>query len=297
MADHFEAPELNDLHAANRQRDTTENGSCLTGHEGKFRKKKNKSTCNYRYQAYEQALAENAIRLRLESYQTSKVITTSVYQTEAGGWAPSYYCATLPIPDPANKDWHVIGPTKAITRGTLSNQQRTIPSEMNFSQDTWPYWNNAHHLIPKGLFNSMIESQDEPVPNVMRKALMTAKYNINHKINMFLLPQDKEVAAILHLTRHIQLRHDDARVAEIFTDHPVYNRMVKQLLNSIITDYKQICDKPSPDGHKIPKADLDKAKLEKLSDTLMHRILDWGIETPGASLDSKADDADFVFGD
>lgn len=285
--DHFTAPELNDFHEQSRQRNTTEGGACLTGHDGMFRKKRNKNTCNYRYQAYEQAKSEAKIKSRLESYNWSQEITTSVYQTEAGGWAPSYYSAKLP--PPRKGDWDIEGPKEPIFRKTLGQQILKIPTGMNFTQDTWPYWNNAHHMIPKGLFNSMIDEQPSPVPDVMRKALLSAKYNINHKINMFMLPQDKEVASILQLTRHLQLRHDDAAgVKEKFTDHPGYSDLVRDLMNAIITGYKTICDEAKPDGHKIPKAELDRAKLENLSKDLMNMILSWGTASPGASLDKKA---------
>jgi hypothetical protein len=288
--DHFEAPELNDLHAESRASGTTEGGACLTGHEGNFRKKGKKNTCNYRYQAYEQAKSESQIKDRLQSYRQSTKkgdILTSVYKTEAGGWAPAYYSASLPAP--GDGDWDVEGPTKPVYRKTLKDQTLKIPTGMNFTQDTWPYWNNAHHIIPKGLLKAMIGEQPDQVPNVMRKALLKAKYNVNHKKNMFFLPQDKEVATIIHLTRHIQLRHDDApEVSEIFTDHPVYNRMVKVKLNDIIDGYKAACDDPSPDGHKIPNAEVDKSKLEDLSKTLMESILAWGETAAGASLDKVA---------
>jgi hypothetical protein len=159
---------------------------------------------------------------------------------------------------------------------------------MNFSQDTWPYWNNAHHLIPKGLFAAQIASQQHPVPNVMSKALMMAQYNINHKINMFMLPQDKEVAQILGLARHIQLRHPEEGMAEVFTDHPSYNHLVEQWLGSIIAKYKEICDTATPEEHKIPNAQLDKAILERLSKILMNLLLAWGKAEAGASLDVRA---------
>lgn len=290
MTDHLSLPELKKLHDDNVGQRTTEGGACLSGHEGNFSKKRNQTTCNYRYQAYEQAKSEQAIRTRLESYNWSKQITTSVYQTLAGGWAPSYYSATLPAPRPG--DWHVEGPVQPIVRQTLKGQALKIPTGMNFTQDTWPYWNNAHHIIPKGMFNAIITEQPTPVPDVMRKSLLAAKYNINHKINMFLLPQDKEVAAILGLTRHIQLRHNDAPgVSEIFTDHPVYNDLVRSKLTSIIQNYKSICDQAKPTGHEIPNAQLDKAKLEDLSKELMKTILDWGQQSPGDSLDKKSQEA------
>jgi len=284
---HLADAELDELHKQHRQKSTTEGGACLTGHEASFRKKSNKVTCNYRYQAYEQAGSEPKIKQRLHSYAgRTTPVPTSVYRTEAGGWAPSYYALELPAPGPG--DWDVGGPTNPIRRGSLKGKTVTVPAGMNFTQDTWPYWNNAHHIIPKGLFNQTISEQPTPVPNVMRKALLMAQYNINHKINMFMLPQDKEVARILGLARHIQLKHANEGVAEICTDHPVYNRVVESLLNSIIKGYKAICDGAKPEGHKIPNASLDKKRLESLSEQLMNQIIEWGQMEAGASLDRHA---------
>ncbi len=282
---HLADIELDELHKQHRKKDTTEGGACLAGHEASFRKKKNKVTCNYRYQAYEQADSEPKIKQRLHSYAGRMTpVKTSIYKTKANGWAPSYYSIELPAPEPG--DWDVGGPSKPIRRKTVNGGEMKVPTGMNFSQDTWPYWNNAHHLIPKGLFATLISEQPSPVPDVMRKALLMAQYNINHKINMFLLPQDKEVAEILGLARHIQLRHpEETDMTEMFTDHPIYNLLVKDRLSSIIADYKQICDDAKPEGHKIPNASLDKTKLEDLSEDLMNQIIDWGKMEAGASLD------------
>ncbi|RKH21516.1 hypothetical protein D7X74_01090 [Corallococcus sp. CA047B] len=283
---HLADVELEDLHKQHRQKSTTEGGACLTGHEATFRKKKNKVTCNYRYQAYEQAGSESKIKGRLHDYASRTTpVETSIYRTNADGWAPAYYALELPTPAPG--DWDVGGPLKPVMRKSIHGKTITIPAGMNFSQDTWPYWNNAHHLIPKGLFNTLISEQPDNVPNVMRKSLMMVKYNINHKINMFMLPQDKEVARILGLARHIQLKEGDG-APEICTDHPIYNRLVEDTLTGIVKDYKAICDGAKPEGHKIPDADLDKTKLEDLSEHLMNQIIEWGQIEPGASLDKHA---------
>ncbi|OJT24228.1 hypothetical protein BO221_13680 [Archangium sp. Cb G35] len=284
---HLPDVELDDLHKQHRQKSTTEGGACLTGHESSFRQKKNKVTCNYRYQAYAQADSEPKIKERLHSYSgRTTPVATSIYETKAGGWSPSYYALELPAPRPG--DWNVGGPSTPIMRKSITGNNVKVPVGMNFSQDTWPYWNNAHHIIPKGLFATMISEQPAPVPNVMRKALMMAQYNINHKINMFMLPQDREVAYILGLARHIQLKHGDDGIAESCTNHPIYNRVVEGRLNSIISGYKSICDGAKPEGHKIPNASLDKKKLEDLSEHLMNQIIDWGKIEAGASLDKHS---------
>ena len=201
MADdkgHFGSADLDNLHDSSVQKDTTEGGACLTGHVASFRKFKNKITCNYRYQCYEQAGSESKIKTCLHSYNAKAVkqeVQTSAYETKAGGWAPAYYSLMLPPPRPG--DWDVGGPLNPIFRESISKKNVKIPTGMNFTQDTWPYWNNAHHLIPKGLFRSVILELELDVSTLMQTALLKAQYNINHKKNMFMLPQDKEVAKIL----------------------------------------------------------------------------------------------------
>jgi hypothetical protein len=113
---------------------------------------------------------------------------------------------------------------------------------------------------------------------------------------MLLMPQDKEVAALLGLPRHIQLKEDDEPDLEAMcTDHPVYNEMVKTMqsgLSEIIGDYKEICadaiKKVKGKKHKVPNAELDKSRLEELSRTLLKMILDAGAAGAGKSIDAAA---------
>jgi hypothetical protein len=296
MADdsgHFGTPDLDDLHKQFRASDTTEGGACLTGHEANFRNFGHKVTCNYRYQCYEQADTEAKIKAKLHSYNVQAIkakIVTSVYETEAGGWAPAYYCASLPIPEPG--DWDVGGPNRTIYRKALNKKTKKIPQGKNFTQDTWPYWNNAHHLIPKALLRDKILGLEQDVSDLLQRALMSAQYNVNYKVNMFMMPQDKEVAAILGLTRHIQLKEKDSPGnAQNCTDHPGYTKVVEVRLARIIDSYNKICKdaiKKVNKKHPVPKPKVDKAKLHRLSKSLMNLVLAWGQLQPGASLDHIA---------
>jgi len=293
---HFGDAELKDLH--DPQKNATENGACLTGHQGSFSNFKPKVSCNYRYQAYEQADSHGEIKARLHRYNDDlpkRRIQTSAYPGIERGMNPSHYCSHLAIPEPG--DWDVGGPYRTVRRTAFDKSKVKIRARYNFTQDTWPYWNNAHHLIPKGTLAEVISNQDEKVSNVMQKALLKAKYNVNHKKNMLMIPQDREVAELLHLPRHIQLKENDAPdLAAMCTDHPVYSKMVVEMLtglNQIINDYKGICDQEIQKNpqHKIPDATLDKARLEELSLRLLRIILDWGAGIGGGSLDKKADRA------
>lgn len=275
---------------------TTEDGACLTGHEARFSRFERKRSCNYRYQAYEQAKAQDQIRARLHLYKkrlSTGPIKTSAYQTDAGGQAPHYYCAELPFP--GDGDWDVGGPSKDIIRVVFNNEKIKIKTGMNFTQDTWPYWNNAHHLIPKGTLKERIVKEGAQVSDLIQKMLLDARYNINHKINMLFLPQDREVAELLELPRHLQLKDGDGQVyvSVPCTDHPVYSEMVLEIaagLNKIIQGYRKICDQNGQGVHKSPNAALDKRKLEDLSRRLLKLLLKWGqSKYAGMSLDQLAD--------
>ena len=274
---HFGAVELDDLHTKHRQKNSTEGGACLTGHEPNFGGKRNKVSCNYRWQAYEQAQAHGGIEKALHSYKTATDIKP---QEPTSSWKEikPEYCAMLPAPQAG--DWDITGPTRDLTRANFAGTGRKIPQGMNFTKELWPYWNNAHHLIPKGTLKAKIVDAGEPATGLIQKALMTAQYNINHKINMLFMPQDKRVADILGLPRHIQLRDADSPgMSASCGNHPDYNRMtctMERGLDSIIKGYIKICDKAVDETqgtHDVPNPTLDKKKLEELSKELLDIIL------------------------
>jgi hypothetical protein len=298
---HSGSAELDDLHTSVNK--STEGGACLTGHEGNFKNFGRKNSCNYRYQAYEQAQTESRIEDRLHSYKSATIsapLETSAFKAESGKMSPSHYCATLPIPQ--DGDWDITGPNRDITRVKFAGKTVKIPQGRNFTQDTWPYWNNAHHLVPKGTLMELIHKEPSPVDELIQTSLLKAKYNVNHKLNMLFIPQDREVAELLNLPRHIQLKdNDEPGLSAICTDHPLYNQMVREIktgLKTIIADYRRICDQAIDavkGTHENPNPSLDKTKLEKLSETLLKMLLGWGMgaagkknSSPGRSLDALA---------
>jgi len=53
----------------------------------------------------------------------------------------------------------------------------------------------------------LLYKEPSPVDELIQTALLKAKYNVNHKLNMLFIPQDREVAELLNLPRHIQLKN------------------------------------------------------------------------------------------
>jgi len=280
---HFGAKRLSKLHKREKK---TEDGACLTGHQASYSKKTagKQVSCNYRYQAHEQAKAESSIKSRLHGYPTNR---TAAIRTALKVAPPRYSTSIAP---PRKGDWDLDGPTSGpIVRKNKAGRKVTIPVTMNFSQDTWPYWNNAHHLIPKGTLKDVIVSNKPAViSNMIQQGLLDAKYNVNHKKNMLMIPQDREVADLLDMPRHIQLKEgDDPNISAQVFNHPEYNDMVEVGLKKIIRAYTKTADNAykNKTGHAIPNITLSKARLVKLSGSLLTLVLSWG---SGVSLDSKA---------
>ncbi|WP_086930710.1 AHH domain-containing protein [Agarilytica rhodophyticola] len=273
----------------------TEGGACLTGHDKATHQNfGRKHTCNFRYQGVEQARDNKDIKKYLHSYNkllahiADEGVTTSVYPTSSGGMFPAYYCTK--IPKPRKGDWDVDGPTQGdIERKNTKGKKATVKQGKNFTKATWPYWNQAHHLITKSTFKNAITSEPADVAQFIEKGLLEAKYNINHKRNMLMMPMDKEVGEILDMPRHIQLMEGDApELKAECQNHPVYNKMVDEIddgLEDIIVNYRDIIENATEEECKAPDFKLDKTRLEDLSDMLLEMILK---SEGGRSLDKIA---------
>ncbi len=298
--------ECSTIHKDNRTLHEYENGSCLTGHEGsmwvrdadddEFKgKKASGSTCNYRYQAIHRLKGGHRSKDTqdiLYGYKTKRattVVNTSIV-TKPGQDVPSndnlYYRMTIPLPKRKN-DWRVDGPQDT----KYSNGYENVPKGANFYAQTWPYWNNAHHIIPKGTLKSSIMASDHH--EMIQRGLLDAQYNVNHHVNMLLMPQDREVAAHIGILRHLQQRDQDGYMTSPQVgNHPRYNSLAEKKLVSIVNDFNEIVveanKKADPTKHQVPKFRLSKKKLEDLSDKLFDWIVTHSATHAGESIDSAA---------
>jgi hypothetical protein len=250
-------------------------GSCLRGHESK---RIEGNSCSYRWQAHERAKDEKDLYESYKDFDFDQykkgMIPTLAFPPEKPAW-PASYCVALDIPSPG--DWDVAGPEKDVKRARFGKSSKgTIEAGTNFYGQIAPYWNNAHHIIPKGTLNAMIDEQtkdNSAIGIFIKNQLLIAKYNINEDINMMLLPEDYEVAKILGLPRHRTHAQvdDDAEKGEEF-NHARYNTYVEGKLQPIIDGYKakfKKRGKPHPEANP----ELTKAELEALSDALRKEII------------------------
>lgn len=321
--------DLEKLHKKNRKLKKTEGGSCLTGHEGSMCSKKTTtkkdasgketktvkiskpggSTCNYRFQSMHRLrsghkTAETKKLLQSYKLKAAAVATSALVETDGSG-SPvtvngvvqlstpnSAYGTNINLPTKKG-DWDIDGPNRKDYVNVTGLDP--IPQGFNFCAETWPYWNNAHHIIPKGTLKAVIMGSDQF--ELIQGALMDGKYNINHHVNMLLMPQDLEVAKYIGVLRHLQLNHDDGYMTSpAVTNHPKYNRKAESQLNKIIKGYEKIAleavKKAEDAKHDVPDVEVDKAKLEALSDELFQWIVDLSARFAGESLDSRANAED-----
>jgi len=154
----------------------------------------------------------------------------------------------------------------------------------NFSDFRYPYPHNHHHVLPNGVLNGCLENASAWVCQLMRRELLKAKYNLNHKLNMIMLPLGEQVARALGLPRH--LRGYESRVGEPseYLAHPEYSELVKSEVEKVINDFKEVFDKPTED-HPAVKGSLAKKKLERISIKNYERIIVFGKTAKGRPLD------------
>jgi hypothetical protein len=255
-------------------------GACLTGHKSKYTKS---DSCSYRWQAKEESKASrtsvydkdpqwkdvkkdvHANREDARKGTPDGFLGTSSYWTKRRRLYPGGYAQKIAMPNKG--DWYVGGPTKDRSLRKASGRGYVAKGK-NFEHVLWPYWNNAHHLIPKGTLKAQIEHKGITTrcQKLIKGALLKAKYNVNRHVNVILLPMDKEVGIVLGLPRHLILE-DESTVVEQSPkfDHKAYNNTVETELRKIVDQYKE---KAQPEADKdcvSPSFTLTKTQLERLS--------------------------------
>jgi hypothetical protein len=223
-----------------------EQGACLTRHQ----RREEGNLCSHQWQAYLQA-EDHASTYDDPTYISLCSNRTSYFQ-------PSVRSAF--VRKPRRGDWDVgVGE--------------------NFKHYRVPYWHNCHHVIPNGVLRDAITetgNANELVPNLIKYALLKAKYNLNDKGNMVILPMQRIVAKAMGLPRH--LKGDDVgpgEKAEKFS-HPDYSGQVKQKLVPILNDYKRIVMNALKKKHPALPGPLSKSRLEQLSMSTYIDIISFG---------------------
>lgn len=291
------------LHDKRVTTDGTGTGSCLHRHVSAYQKK---HSCSHRWQAHQASI---------EKVHDGK--RRDIYDWVDAGRVPAHWkkfikfnkqrqcdCVRYHVPLPEKGDWDLEGPP-AGRQQELKRTGGAKPKDgdiVNFSSSSlWPYWHNAHHLIPQGRFNVVIDEEaaagcpEAPVECALaiRMRLLKAKYNINHKTNMIILPGGQTVAGILELPRHLTKKpkgKSEKGLAAEHRGHKEYDNAIDKLIRGIFADAAQAF---ALKKCKLTKEDLDKEELIKVSRKAYGMIQDLGHDQMGkplASISQKSEE-------
>ncbi|RYZ39806.1 MAG: hypothetical protein EOO71_18580 [Myxococcaceae bacterium] len=238
----------------------TENGKCIWRglHKHKIH------SCSYRYQAVQRAGEDDAV-YNWPAYKDASArgekIKTRLKTNDAGEpagnvWYLKYY--KLELDAPKESEWDLKG--------------------KNFRGPLKPYWNNAHHLLPVGMFkeslikvssemaktrrdeNKQLLTVDGDICKILEMSLLEKSYNINHKLNMLILPMDDSVSDILRLPKH---GGADSNF------HGQYDALAKSHLDKVMDFYRTyLNDLPDKEHLTDKQKQAQKKRLELLSQRL-----------------------------
>lgn len=221
---------------------------------------------------------------RAKNPKLPQVFNPAIYSSGS----PSFvYPSHLPPPDRENRTWDIDGPVRDWTwedhgSGAVLME---VKAGTNFQHVFLPWWNNAHHLIPQSTMKTELKTIANPpgwnpalsisISELVEKTLLTLRYNLNHHVNMILLPQDEEVGALLGLPRHLVLADEASKeeTADVrcFTDHETYRDRVAEKLREV---FRGFAEKAETEDGKCVSAKMRAAKdeLEQLSKTLYRKL-------------------------
>jgi hypothetical protein len=150
-------------------------------------------------------------------------------------------------------------------------------SDKNFSESfSVPYVHNGHHILPNAVLNECIDeatTRDARLRDLVRIGLLDGKYNLNHKLNMIILPKERYVSDALKLPRHLHYNQ---------MKHAAYSRKVKARVLEVIDAYqKQI---KLENCKEAPDVDFDRKTLETISNTMRVAIRAWGVASAPRTL-------------
>ncbi|ATB39508.1 hypothetical protein CYFUS_004952 [Cystobacter fuscus] len=244
-------------------------GACLNRHISKVERK---NSCSHRWQAYQRARGDAALYNWPAYKALAKLdgkVATAARTDKEGKLFPPWYA--FEIPAPGQRQDKPEGGTWDLDHGD------------NFQAKCYrPYWHEANHIIPNSSLRKVLvdvgKGMNDPgrISMAIRGRLLNVQYNLNHKVNMILLPMDEAVANALQLPRH--------RQTAFLCSHVAYSRNVETQLKDI---FKALVKDPIRE-HKVPKYKDCKDALESLSKRLYEAIKKAGKRGTG-SLDEMQD--------
>lgn len=188
-----EANHMKDLEVMlpHKRTGTTEGGKCLNRHEVGFKQ----YSCFHKWQAFVRA-TEDSKYYNWPRYENAAKdqMPEEGHPLYAGPGHIYFTRMNKPKPGDWNVDWN----------------------RLNFKTNcNIPYYHEAHHIIPDSILQKVIQKTFGAIggsPELVltaRNLLLEQSYNVNHKLNMVLLPMNSHVARVLNLPVHRRLGHPD----------------------------------------------------------------------------------------
>ncbi len=145
---------------------------------------------------------------------------------------------------------------------------------------------NAQIAKAIGTTVSAILKQKKKIPEpairlAIEGSLLVAEYNLNHKVNMIILPCDQEIAQSVKLPRHL--------ATACSMSHESYSDNVYAKAHKIFTKFEEKADKELCKSFKLNGKSV-KDKLNEYSGELFDIIRDWGKKCGGNELDEIPDE-------
>lgn len=248
---------------------STSGGKCLTGHETPYKY----NSCSYRWQGLVQARAHKSIYNRPDIDKSchiggktqwdSQVIKYLKKLDQAGPngeksvWKTSVKSGLITnrvdLTDPIT-----FTPPDTKRYKEIEEVRRANLTFLNFTRADIPYANQVHHVLPNSALKRAISSL-KGIEDVVAKDLMEAKYNINYKINMLILPSADKPSMALGLPKHLG-------------DHPGYTGRIQGEVNRAFKPYQQMMDKVKDKKHPKVTSKNVKKKLESISESWYNAI-------------------------
>lgn len=157
----------------------------------------------------------------------------------------------------------------------------------NFKDDAHiPYHHEAHHIAANAELRNALSMAAEGIKPkdkvmlMMRAGLMNEGYNLNHKVNMIILPMSLGPVEVLGLPRH--------RKTVEHRNHPAYSKYIKKELHKAFGWLQEAAKK-----HKLPPYKKSKSIVETVSKVTYKKLLVAGLkikknELKGKTLDDAA---------
>lgn len=206
---------------------------CVTKHEGDFKN----DNCAYRWNGYEEMKASRTSLYHLDFTLPSNAERLPWLYKEfktgsAGGKSIAANWRYADDPTVDRTAWWFRG--------------------ANFTKAFLPYDHNYHHILPFEAIKKLTYPELE--------ILQAAKYNLNGKENMIILPCLDAYGIAMKLPAHP-------------FNHPVYNAEVKGIIEQI---KQEVCDKK--DKHKVNPANISnfKTELENWEKSQFDVIVEYG---------------------